>query len=252
MNPSPAPDMGKVYDNFAEKFAEADKLPSWRYVGKPAMERLLSPHMQPGVKFLDLGSASGRVEVGVLLPGGVKPGDITGVEISPEQVAMAKERIPGAKFVVGDISSPNLPEMLGDTFDVVFSHMVFEHVSDEQFAQVCDNVRRLLKPAGIFAFVVTHPDKMTDLNDNLVTHYGAFKTTAPWGGVLDNWRRSVEDTKSLVRKAGFNIGLVEELSFPTEPPANLNSEDLAAFEKSSANYRRYPAIRLALKATRLG
>ena len=67
---------------------------------------------------------------------GVRPEDITGVEISPDQVVMAHERIPAATFVVGDISDASLLTEKSGTFDVVFSHMVFEHLSDEQLEQV--------------------------------------------------------------------------------------------------------------------
>jgi hypothetical protein len=126
--------------------------------------------------------------------------------------------------------------------------MVFEHVDDEQFARVCKNAFWFLKEGGVFAFVVTHPDKMTDMDGNLVTTWGAFKTTAPWGGVLDNWRRGVEDTAAMVKAAGFDIELTEELPFPTTAPEGLSSEESATFAQNSEKYRRYPAIRLAVKA----
>lgn len=244
------PDMGKVYDDFAKAFGEADRLPTWRYVGKPAMETLLKPYLKSGIKFLDMGSASGRVEAGVLLPHGVLPEDITGVEISPEQVEMAKIRIPGAQFVVGDISDPALLAEQSGTFDVVFSHMVFEHVDDAQFAQVNANAFRLLKNGGVFAFVVTHPDKMTNMDGSMVEGYGAFQTTAPWGGVLDNYRRSVEHTIEALRTAGFEVLSSEELPFPTTLPEGFDPADCGDFEENSKKYSRYPAIRLSVKAVK--
>lgn len=241
-------DMGKVYDEFAKAFGEADKLPTWRYVGKAAMEKVLAPHMKSGVTFLDMGSASARVEAGVLLPGGVEAKDITGVEISPDQVEMAKHRIPGATFIVGNVADPEVLAGHDGKFGVVFSHMVFEHLNDEQLRQTSMNAYRLLKPGGTFAFVVTHPDKMTDLNGDLVQHYGEFETSAPWGGILHNWRRSVADTKRIVESAGFSVESVEDVAFPTEPERGLSPEDLDEFTKSSEKYRRYPAIRLTVSA----
>jgi len=241
-------DMGEVYDRFAEEFGKSDRLPTWRYVGKPAMERLLGPVLRAGVRFLDLGSASARVEAGVLLPGGVRPEDITGVEISPQQVEMAQVRIPGARFLVGDASNPALLQGEDDTFDVVFSHMVFEHLSDEQLASTSANAFRLLKPGGMFGFVVTHPDKMTDLDGNLVATYGEFTTTAPWGGVLHNWRRSIEDTQNILAAAGFQVESVEDNEFPAEAPSGLSAEDKEEFDTNARKYRRYPAIRLTVRA----
>ncbi|MFA5998038.1 MAG: class I SAM-dependent methyltransferase [Candidatus Paceibacterota bacterium] len=243
-------DMGVVYDAFSEAFREADQLPTWRFAGKPAMEKLLGASFGSNARFLDLGSASARVEAGVLLPAGVRPEEITGVEISPEQVGMAKARIPGAIFFVGDITDVSLLSDQSGEYDVVFSHMVFEHLDDAQLALACANAFRLLKSKGTFAFVVTHPDKMTDTEGNLVTTFGAFKTTAPWGGELHNWRRSVEQTLDIVEGAGFQLELVEGVQFPEEPPADLKAEDLAAFREASKKYRKYPAIRLAVKATK--
>jgi SAM-dependent methyltransferase len=246
-----AVDMGKVYDEFAKAFREADQLPTWCFVGKVAMERLLKPALVPGAKILDMGSASARVEAGVLLPNGVLPNDITGVEISPDQVAMATHRIPGARFLVGNVADPELLKEGTGTFDVVFSHMVFEHLDDAQLARTCENAFRLLKGGGTFAFVVTHPDKMTDLQGNLVTTYGPFETTAPWGGQpLHNWRRSIQETVSMVRKAGFVIELTEEIQFPEHMPQGLSEADQELFRANSEKYRRYPAIRLAVRATK--
>jgi SAM-dependent methyltransferase len=233
--------MGDVYDAFASEFAKSDALPTWRYVGKPAMEKIFSPFFgREGITFLDMGSASGRVERGLLIPKGVKPEHITGVEISPDQVGIAKKVVPGANFIVGDITRVTLPEK---TFDVAFSHMVFEHLDDTQLASACAIAFKALKPGGTFGFVVTHPDKMTDVEGNLITTYGHFQTSAPWGGVLDNWRRSVDDTLRLVREAGFEVQESEEIKFPTIPDES-SEDDRAAYEK----YSRYPAIRLLVIA----
>lgn len=244
-------DMGSVYDDFSTAFGEADKLPTWRFVGKPAMERLLERFFEPDTLFLEFGSASARVEVGVLQPHGVPAVHMTGVEISPEQVEMARTRLPGARFLVGDIADPTLLLDEGGVYDVIFSHMVFEHLDDFQLATACANAHRLLKTGGTLAFVVTHPDKMTDINGNLVQIYGAFITTAPWGGTLHNWRRSVGDTRQIVTRAGFTVDSVDELQFPDVPPFGTEPRELPEFIAAAAKYRKYPAIRLAIAATKI-
>jgi SAM-dependent methyltransferase len=229
--------MGDVYDAFADQFAKSDALPTWRYVGKPAMESIFKPFFGNGdATFLDMGSASARVERGLLIPNGVKPENITGVEISPDQVKIAQQVVPGANFLVGDITRVELPE---NAFNVAFSHMVFEHLDDAQLAAASAIAFKALKPGGTFGFVVTHPDKMTDVDGNLITTYGHFQTSAPWGGVLDNWRRSVDDTLKIVREAGFEIERSEEIKFP-EVPEGSSEDDRNAYEK----YSKYPFIRL--------
>lgn len=241
-------DMGKVYDEFADAFGKADQLPTWRFVGISAMKRILGPSLRPGVTFLDFGSASARVEAGVLLPHGVRPSDMTGVEISPDQVKMAQARIPDANFIVGDVTDPELLKDKSNTFGVVFSHMVFEHLSDDQLARACANAYRLLKPGGTFAFVVTHPDKMTHTDGSLVKTYGLFETSAPWGGGLPNWRRSVSQTVDMVQATRFKIETVEEIEFPQEVPVGLSLADIDIFNENRQKYSRYPAIRLAVVA----
>lgn len=238
---TPPTDMGKVYDEFAEAFREADKLPTWVHVGKSAMGKLLGEFFnKPEIRFLDLGSASARLEAW-LLENGIAPGQMTGVEISPDQVELARKRIPGADFRVGDITKVSLPP---EAYDVAFSHMVFEHLDDEQLLAACKNAYASLKPGGTFAFVVTHPSKMTHLDGSPVTEDGPFETTAPWGGVLHNWRRSVEKTEDIVTAAGFTVESVEEVPFPE----SAREEDPQSYE----HYKKYPYIRLAVKARKPG
>lgn len=231
-------DMGKVYDEFAEKFAEADKLPTWVWVGKPAMKKLLGGVLgNKNARFLDLGSASARLEHW-LREEGVPAENMTGIEISPEQVELAKQRIPEANFRVGDITTAPLEP---EAYDVVFSHMVFEHLDDAQLLSTCKNAYKALKPGGTFAFVVTHPDKMTNLDGSLVENDGPFITTAPWGGELTNYKRSVEKTKEIVEAAGFRVELMEEAGFPEEAKT--------ADPVSYAKYERYGSrVRLLVKA----
>jgi len=240
------PTMANVHDEFAEAFRESNKLPTWVYVGRPAMERLLAPFFArgAGTKFLDLGSASGRIETDLLLPHGVAARDITGVEISPRQVEMAKARIPGANFILGDITNVALPS---DTFDVAFSHMVFEHLDDEQFLAVCKNTYVALKPGGTFAFVMTHPDRMVDIDGNLIKEYGPFTTMAPWGVELRNWRRSISQTINTIKTVGFEVELTEEIKFP-EPTRDLDPKIYATQMHNYMIFKKYPAIRLSIKA----
>lgn len=237
-------DMGKVYDDFAGDFAKSIGLSTWQYVGKPALRELMQDLFgRPDARFLDLGAASGRVEADLLLQHGVAPERITGVEISPKQVAMAQANIPGATFMVGSITEVELPE---SAFSVAFSHMVFEHLDDAELLAASRIAHRALRPGGVFAFVVTHPSKMTHLDGSLVTEDGPFDTSAPWGGVLRNWRRSVGTTVRIIEEAGFHVEVAKSYAFPV-PAADAHPDH----QKGYDHYRKYPAIRLGLRAVRL-
>lgn len=229
-----------AYDEAAEAFAQqSENLPTWVHIGRPAMIAMLAPFFnRDDVTMLDLGSASGRVER-FLIDNGITPSNITGIEISPEQVGMAQRRFPEINFQVGDVSTVELPE---NNFDVAISHMVFEHLNDEQLLATFVNTHRALKPEGTFAFVVTHPDKITASDG--ITEKGAFVTSAPWGGELVNYFRFVPDFVAALEQAGFTN--IEVSHHPI--PEVANAEGLS--QQDYEHYAPYGNVRLAIKATK--
>ena len=109
----------------------------------------LLPHLQPGMRVLDLGCGPGTISMG--LADAVAPGDLHGVDIEESQIAMARAAAEAgshgnATFHVGDIS--DLPFEDGE-FDVAHCHAVLMHLPDT--AAALAEVRRVLKPGGIFA-----------------------------------------------------------------------------------------------------
>jgi 2-polyprenyl-3-methyl-5-hydroxy-6-metoxy-1,4-benzoquinol methylase len=84
--------------------------------------------------------------------------DVTGVDFSPQAIAAAKKlsaelQVP-ANFVQSDVYA--LPEVLDDTFDVVFtSYGVLKWLPDiDRWGQI---VARYLRPGGTFFMVEFHP-----------------------------------------------------------------------------------------------
>lgn len=109
----------------------------------------LLPHLEPGMRVLDLGCGPATISVG--LAEAVAPGELHGIDIEESQVAMARSAAEAgghgnATFHVGDIT--DLP-FGDDEFDVAHCHAVLMHVPDT--AAVLAEVRRVLKPGGIFA-----------------------------------------------------------------------------------------------------
>lgn len=232
------PDQAKDYDKHAKDFAnKAPQLMTWVYGGSKAFEKTLGEFFNRNdVKFLDLGCASGRVER-FLSEHGVPVSNMTGVEISPEEVEIAKQQedLAGAHFQVGDITNVELPQ---SEFDVALSHMVFEHLDNEQLLAALTNAFNSLKPGGTLAFVVTHPGKMTASDG--VSEEGWFDTTAPWGGTVRNYFRSLDTFKKLVEDAGFEIEVFDGVE--VAPEAELEDQE------KYAKYKHYGPIRLSVKA----
>ncbi len=213
-------DSKEVYDEQAEDFAKrAPILLSWGFVGKPMLTELLKERLSNTgeLRGLDVGSASGRV-VQLLIDLGLKPENITGVEISPEEVKIARKNIPEANFIVGDIVNVDLPK---DEFDVVTSYMVWEFLNGERLDKAFKNLYASMKTGGIFLYGTTHPGRYEGKYG--VTEEGWVKTGGPWGGAFENWYRRVATFVEATKRAGFEIEVLAEPEMPEE--ANRLAEE---------------------------
>lgn len=232
-------DMGKLYDEQAPAFAEKAKgLVWWETIGKEAYNRHLGDEFygRQNLEIADLGSASARVEE-FLIDKGIPAKSFTGVEISPDQVKIAQQRIPEAEFIVGDISEIKLPK---GKFNLVFSNMVFEFLSPDKFVRTMENTAKALKPDGTLFYITTHPDKMK-INSGL-EEPGVFTVKFPWGGEGPNYYRTKEDFIKATEEAGFKIQALEDLNLPKE------AEQIDPDEYK--RYMQYPNTRLVIKAVK--
>ena len=208
-----ARDSQQVYDRDAKDFADkAPSLLTYEFIGKPfileSLRRFVT--VNPDTKALDVGSASGRI-VELLISQGIKANNIMGVEISPNEVDIAKKRIPEAIFQVGDIVTFKLPS---DTFDVVTSYMVWEFLDRDRLDKAFSNLNASMKPGGVLIYGTTHPGRYVGKYG--VKDEGWVNTGGPWGGSFDNWYRTVEQFISQTEQAGFTIDQVQELDMPIE------------------------------------
>jgi len=123
-----------------------------RYAARDAAFAL--PHLKPGMKLLDCGCGPGTITVG--LAEAVTPGSVVGVDLEPTQVALAErtvaERgIKNARFEAASVYKLPFPDC---SFDVVFSHALFEHLTEPLV--VLQEIRRVLRPGGLIA--LSSPD----------------------------------------------------------------------------------------------
>jgi len=104
----------------------------------------IRPYLKPGMKVLDCGCGPGAISIG--LAEAVGPlGWVTGVDFAESQIAVAKTRsTPNLAFQVASIYE--LPSK-NNTFDLVFSHALFEHLSDP--VRGVNEIQRVLRPEGI-------------------------------------------------------------------------------------------------------
>ena len=160
----------------------------------------LLPHLRPGQRVLDFGCGPGSITVG--LARRVSPGAVTGIDIAPQILALARTSAAGAgtanvRFQQADVYA--LPFDSG-SFEVAYGHQVLQHLADPVAA--LREVRRVLAPGGIVA--VRDADYATMIHwpheeriDRFLTLYHAIAQRN--GGEADAGRR----IPSWLAQAGF-------------------------------------------------
>lgn len=209
-------DSAQVYDETAKDFRKkAPELVSYTTMVRPAIERFIGNYFlketRGSVYVLDVGSASGR-NVGTLISLGFSEKNIFGVEISPEQVAIAKKEFPHATFEVGDISNHELSKGRND---LVIEVMVPEFLDGEKFPESLKKIYDSMKNGGKFIYITTHPDRY---EAKYGVSEGEVETNGPWNTEVKftNYVRSVNSQVQALKDAGFNVEVVEEIDLPKE------------------------------------
>jgi len=142
-------------------------------------------------KILDLGCGAGIPVDRYLLE---KNFEVIGVDISEEQIFLAKKNLPKGDFFVGDMSKINFPE---SSFDAVISFYAIFHLPREEHVSVLKNIYSFLKPGGFLLITMGSSDwEGTEKDFHGVkmfwSHYGR------------------EKNLELIKSAGFNI-ITEEI-----------------------------------------
>ncbi|MBI5650052.1 MAG: methyltransferase domain-containing protein [Chloroflexi bacterium] len=114
---------------------------------------------------------------------------VTGVDISAEQLARARERVPRATFLQQDLIALNVPP---GAFDAIACFYALIHVPRDQHARVLAHFARALKPGGYLLLITGNQD----LDDDVDDFFGA-----PMYWSHFNRATSVQ----MIRDAGFEI-----------------------------------------------
>jgi SAM-dependent methyltransferase len=140
--PDPRTDtVRRGYDRLASAFLE------WgaRVEGDPR-ERFTDEFvamLPAGGAVLDLGCGAGIPSTRRL----AESFEVTGADISGEQIALARREVPGATFIQADLLELDLAAA---SFDGVAALYSISHVPREEHARVFADVRRWLRPGGVF------------------------------------------------------------------------------------------------------
>lgn len=181
------------YDALAESFGEwmarVDGDPWERFVDE------LASRLPDGARVLDLGCGNG--EKLSRLAGRFQ---LTGVDLSEQQLGLARARVPDAELIHADFAELDLPTGELDAVTALYSLV---HVPRGEHPALLGRIRSWLEPGGLFLASLSHvggPDRVDD-----------------WLGVDMFFSGFDAETNSrIVREAGFEL-LENEVVWMREP-----------------------------------
>jgi len=133
--------VARGYDAAARRYLEWSALrPS---EARLAYLRRASDLIPPGARVLELGCGAGVPMTAALADGR----DVTGVDISAAQIALARRNVPTASFLQADLTTIDVPPA---SVDAVVAFYALTHVPRNEHAGLLGRIRSWLRPGGVF------------------------------------------------------------------------------------------------------
>lgn len=198
------PDPKKIvedgYDAMAERYMQTRKLEArdGKYLG------LLFAAVPPGSQILDLGCGSGVPLTKMM----AERYAVTGVDISQNQIDLARKNLPGAQFIKQDMTALDFPD---GAFDAVASYLALLHVPKEEKPALYANIFRMLKPGGALIMMIGQDEWDSVPEDTLMN------TPMFWSQLGE------EKTEALLEAIGFTVvhSSVETGDLEGQPESHL-------------------------------
>lgn len=172
------------YNKIAESYSEGRRLKkeiNYKYFDS------LNNYFPKSGKLLDLGCGGAVPASSYFYEKGF---DITGVDISPNMITLAKKNIPDGKFFVSDMLDCNFP---AEEFDIIISTFAIIHVPQHKQKVLFEKIFKWLKNDGTVYLVLGYTNNKEEINDN-------------WRGVKMYWSHfSAEEYKMILNEIGFKI-----------------------------------------------
>jgi len=139
----------------AELFDELGKDYEIAYAGYTARREELDwllDELPAGARVLDIGSGTGRPTAELLAAAGH---EVTGYDVSPHMVEIARAQVPGARFEVADLRTLAFP---AGSWDAVVAFFSLLQVPRAEIDAALVRFAEWLKPGGIFLFATVPAD----------------------------------------------------------------------------------------------
>ncbi len=131
--------IARGYDQVADEYAALESAEApW-----PRLKRVraFAADLPHGSRILDVGCGNGLPATREL----ASRHEVTGVDISGEQVARARANVPAATFIRGDVREVDLP--VGG-FDAIVALYLIDNIAREDYPALFRSFRELLRPNG--------------------------------------------------------------------------------------------------------
>jgi len=175
-----------------------------KLTNKAALEMLNLLEIKEGDKLLDLATGAGYVAIEANKRGAYS----TGLDISPNQIELAKSITPEINYVIGDME--HLPFNV-ESFDYVTINLgVLHSLQPELIISEC---YRVLKPGGKLIFTVwSQPNKSIGMKILLeaIETYGKSNVSLPKSQPYYRFSNKKE-AQSILQKSGLKLGLFKEI-----------------------------------------
>lgn len=172
------------YDSIGKRYSEWGR--TFRDDARQRYTQVLLDHATRGMRLLDLGCGNGEPTTKLLS----ERYRVTGVDISPVQIAHAARSNPRGQFICADIAAIHFPP---ESFDAICAFYSIIHVPRDEHAALFQRIARWLRPNGLFVGCLTAIDTPADYSDD-------------WLGVPMYWSGfASEANRHLVRDAGLTI-----------------------------------------------
>ncbi len=182
--------VGKILNATKDVCASYDKIINWfdnartkTLMEKEYLDVALS-HLKPGASILDLGCGTGEPIAKFFIDHGMK---ITGIDGSPNMVALCKERFPEQQWQVGDMRHISL----GRRFDAILAWDSFFHLPQDAQRRMFSLFKEHIAEGGILIF--TSGPKEGEV-------YGMMDSQSFYHASL-----SLEEYRKLLAEHGFTV-----------------------------------------------